>query len=108
MYLWGEKRPILSTEGIEITNVTMGGESEEQYDETGDLFYYQASLSLEIQTDWEIHLPLSLTISRIAPASGLAGVKAGLAPVQPTAAGGLLLQTLPIMPGRNNSFERIG
>jgi hypothetical protein len=107
MFLWGEKRPILSSEGIEITNVSMGGESEEPYDETGDLNYYQASLSVEIQTDWELHLPLPLVISRIAPKGGIADVRAGLSPVQAGPQNRLFMQTTPIIPGRNNSFERI-
>lgn len=117
MYLWGEKRPILSIEGIEITNISMGGESEEPYDETGDLNYYLASLTVEIQTDWEIHLPLPLVISRFGPKAGgsgpgspggLDGIVAGLTPVQAGPNNSLFFQTVPIIAGRNNSFERIG
>ncbi len=108
MFLWGEKRPILSIEGIEITNISMGGESEEPYDETGDLNYYMASLSVEIQADWEIHLPLPLTISRIAPKGGIPDVLAGLSPVQQGPNNSLFFQTSPIIAGRNNAFERIG
>jgi hypothetical protein len=108
MFLWGEKRPILSIEGIEITNISMGGESEEPYDETGDLNYYMASLTVEIQTDWEIHLPLPLTISRIAPKGGIQDVLAGLSPVQAGPNNSLFFQTVPIIAGRNNAFERIG
>jgi hypothetical protein len=107
MYLWGEKRPILSDEGIEITNVSLGGESEEPYDETGDLNYYISSLTVEIQADWEIHLPLPLTISRIAPKGGLKEVIAGLSPAQLGPNNSLFFQTVPILAGRNNSFERI-
>ena len=108
MFLWGEKRPILSIEGIEITNISMGGESEEPYDETGDLNYYIASLTVEIQTDWEIHLPLPLTISRIAPKGGLQSILEGLSPVQAGPNNSLFFQTVPIIAGRNNAFERIG
>ncbi len=108
MFLWGEKRPILSIEGIEITNVSMGGESTEPYDETGDLNYYIASLTVEIQTDWEIHLPLPLTISRIAPKGGLSAVLAGLSPIQPGPNNSMFFQTVPIIAGRNNAYERIG
>lgn len=117
MFLWGEKRPILSIEGIEITNMTMGGESEEPYDEAADLNYYIASLSVEIQADWELHLPLPLTISRIAPRGGngpngndpggLAGTLAGFSPVQPGPANNLFFQTVPVIAGRNNNYERI-
>ncbi len=113
MFLWGEKRPILSIEGIEITNISMGGESEEPYDETGDLNYYIASLTVEIQADWEIHLPLPLTISRFGPLAtpttpgGLEGIMAGLSPVQPGPNNSLFYQTMPIIKDRNNAFERI-
>lgn len=107
MFLWGEKRPILSDEGIEITNVSMGGESEEPYDEVADLNYYIASLTIEIQADWEMHIPLPLTISRIAPKGGLQDVLAGLAPAQLGPNNSLFFQTVPIIAGRNNSFERI-
>jgi hypothetical protein len=107
MYLWGEKRPILSIEGLEITNISMGGESEEPYDETGDLNYYMASMTVEIQADWELHIPLPLTISRIAPAGGLAETLQGLSPIQQGPDNSLFYQTVPILKGRNNSYERI-
>lgn len=67
MYLWGIARNRLSTEGIEITSVAMGGESEEVYDETGDDYYYNASFSVQTQTDWSIHVPLTATIRRVVP-----------------------------------------
>jgi hypothetical protein len=67
MYLWGIARNRLSTEGIEITAVSMGGESEEVYDETGDDYYYNASFSVQTQTDWSIHVPLTATIRRVVP-----------------------------------------
>ena len=67
MSLWGIARNRLSTEGIEITNVSMGGESEEVYDENEDTYYYMASFSVEVQTDWAIQVPLSAIIRRIEP-----------------------------------------
>jgi hypothetical protein len=67
LYLWGIARNRLSTEGIEITAVSMGGESEEVYDETGDDYFYNASFSVQTQTDWSIHVPLTATIRRVVP-----------------------------------------
>lgn len=67
MYLWGILRNRLSTEGIEITEVSMGGESEEIYDENGDDYYYGASFSVSVQTDWAIQVPLSAVIRRVEP-----------------------------------------
>ena len=65
MFLWAIARPRLSTEGIEITSVSMGGESEEIYDENGDDYFYNASLSLTINSDWAVHVPLDVTIRKV-------------------------------------------
>lgn len=67
MFLWGIARSRLSTEGIEIAQVNMGGESEESYDENGDDYYYNASISVQLQADWSIHVPLAATIRRALP-----------------------------------------
>ena len=56
--LFGPRRDALSFDGIEITNLSFTGEGEEVYDETGDDQYYVGSLSLDIQTDWSIHVPI--------------------------------------------------
>jgi hypothetical protein len=67
MYLWGIARSRLSGEGIEISSVNMGGESEEAYDENADDYYYNASISVQLQADWSIHVPLAATIRRALP-----------------------------------------
>jgi hypothetical protein len=67
MFLWGIARSRLSSEGIEIAQVNMGGESEEAYDENGDDYYYNASISVQLQADWSIHVPLAATIRRALP-----------------------------------------
>lgn len=104
MYLWGEKRDILSFEGLEITDVSMGGEAEEVYDETGDDYFYQASMSVQIQGDWEIHVPLPLVISRVTPrTSEMADSTSGLQAVPSD----LFYATHPVLVQRNRDFERI-
>lgn len=95
MYLWGEKRPQLSWEGIEITDVSIGGESEEPIDETGQLFQYTTTMTVQLQADWEIHVPLALTISSAEPDAK---------PVTPA----VFYNTYPLLAGRNPDFERIG
>ncbi len=65
MYLYTEARERLSTEGIEITQASMGGEAEEVYDENGDDYFYTASLSLSVMTDWSIHVPIGRTVTRV-------------------------------------------
>jgi hypothetical protein len=58
IHLWGQARPDFSTHGIELMEMSGGGEAEEIYDETGDDYFYNASLSLSVQTDWSIRVPL--------------------------------------------------
>lgn len=65
MYLFAVARPRLSTEGIEISTVSMGGESEEVADETGDTYFYKSSVSLTVNTDWFVQVPLNETIRRL-------------------------------------------
>lgn len=67
MYLWGVLRNRLSSEGVNIQSLSLGGESEEVYDDTGDDYFYNASFSLTVETDWHIHVPLSAMIRMVAP-----------------------------------------
>jgi hypothetical protein len=67
VYLWGVLRSYLSHQGIEITDVTMGGESEEIYDENGDDYFYNANFTLTVQTDWSIHVPIDGWLRMAAP-----------------------------------------
>lgn len=68
-YIWGVLRSRLSTEGIEISTLSLGGETEEVYDETGDDYYYNASFSISIQTDWSLHVPVTAELTRVGPGS---------------------------------------
>ena len=70
LYLWATARPRLSSAGIEILSVSMGGETEEVYDENADDWYYNASFSLQLQTDWSIHVPLGICIRSLEPGGG--------------------------------------
>jgi hypothetical protein len=117
MYWWADKKPFLENEGIETVDINMGGESEEPMDETGDIYMYTASMSLQLRADWEMHIPIPFTISgafQTLPGSGN-GSTGTLGPLpQPTdqmPLGGqpsnLIYATLPIFAGRNNDFERI-
>ena len=102
MHLWGEKKARLEFEGIEITDISMGGESEDTYDETADLYFYTASISLQLRADWEIHVPLPLTISKAT--TEVSAISAGLQ----MEVGRLFYATSPVNVGRNNDYERIG
>lgn len=101
MYLWGEKKPVLEFEGIEILEISIGGEAEETYDETADIFYYTANLTLQFRADWEIHVPLPLTVSKVT-----AVTPEGSNRIVPMT-GSLFFATFPAIVGRNNDYERI-
>lgn len=113
MYLWAQKRSVLSSEGIEITDISMGGETEEIYDETGDDYSYTASLSIQLQGDWELHIPLPLTISQVTATTPEADRATNpLDPIQGSTIIGdvknkLFFATIPVITGRDNNFERI-
>lgn len=66
-WLWGVARSWFLREGIEVVEVSLGGESEEVYDETGDDYYYTSSFSMGVSTDWGISVPLNKTIRRVIP-----------------------------------------
>jgi hypothetical protein len=108
MYLWAHKKERLEFEGIEILDVSMGGEAEELADETGEEFFYQASLSVQLRADWEAHVPLPLTISRVTPttAEGDTDPRAGSG-IQAVASD-VFFETYPVLAGRNDDYERIG
>lgn len=107
MYLWGHKKAPLEFEGIEIIDVSMGGEAEEVYDETEDSYYYTASLSVQLRADWELHVPLPLTISRATPLTPESDDDLGAPTGLQRVSGDLFFATRPIVAGRNNDFERI-
>jgi hypothetical protein len=65
VYLWAILRTLLSKEGIEITDVSLGGESEEVYDENGDDYFYNGSLSISLTTEWAIQLPVYAEIKSV-------------------------------------------
>lgn len=102
MYLWAEKKALLEFEGIEIVDISIGGESEDVYDETSDLNYYQASLSIQFRSDWEMHIPLPLALSKLTTEKK--DGSDGLVTMGPSS---LFYATYPIIVGRNNGFERI-
>jgi hypothetical protein len=58
VWLWSTLRAKLANMGLAMTDVSFGGEGEEVYDDNGDDYFYTASMSLTLQTDWFIHFPL--------------------------------------------------
>lgn len=115
MSLWAEKKALLEDEGITIQDISMGGESEETYDENADTYYHMASLSIQFQADWEVHIPLPTTIVRATPAPRAAESTVGPDrqvgmgdSIQFGEASGLYYATHPVLVGRGPNYERIG
>lgn len=65
VFLWGILRSQISGYGVDITDVSMGGESEEIYDENGDDYYYNSSLTMTLQSDWALYVPLHYKVRGI-------------------------------------------
>lgn len=96
------RKPVLEYEGIEIVEQSVGGENEEAYDETGDENYSNASISIQLRADWEIHVPLPLTISKVTSTNS-EGSSTLVGDLPST----LFFATAPTLVDRNNNFERI-
>jgi hypothetical protein len=67
LYLFQRRRERLAEEGMALESVSMGGESEEPYDEVGDDYYYLANISIQLKADWEIHIERPLILRRVTP-----------------------------------------
>lgn len=114
MYLWGQKKSSLEFEGIEIIDISLGGEAEDTYDEAADLWYFNISASVQLRADWEVHVPLPLTISRVTPTTKQMDATQNLmdrgrqSTIVSEGPNSLYFATVPVLAGRNNNFERIG
>ena len=62
--LWEGLKPRLDREGIVVKNVSHGGETEELYNESSQDYYYSSTISLDLETDWELHKPLPFAFRR--------------------------------------------
>lgn len=62
VWIWSELRKKLTDLGIDISDVSLGGEGEEAYDDNGDDYFYTATISFTVQTNWFAHVPLVIPI----------------------------------------------
>ena len=64
-WLWGVRKNVMEFEGITLNRVEPMGESEEVYiDTTGDL-YYESTIDISVQTEWQKFVPYQYNISNI-------------------------------------------
>jgi len=102
----------LGFEGLELLDIAPGGENEEVYNDTTDEYYYETTVSLSLRVDWEVYVPLPITISRAENTSRAAEVEHGyldgsypldlLQGRTPVGAAGVNVSV-----GRDLSFERV-
>jgi hypothetical protein len=69
MYFFAIRKENLTDQGLELVDISFGGESEDVYDDTSQDYFYNSSLSLTFQTDWSILVPLPLTLEQVVPSS---------------------------------------
>lgn len=116
IYLWGVLRSRLQSMGISITNVSDGGEAEEIYDQTGDDYFYTSNISLTLETDWSVHVPVegwlrqvnTLYLEQFEELTGVDPADLGRVSqsnVQLADGLGLELLTDPFWSGRRETFE---
>jgi hypothetical protein len=55
----------LGFEGLELLDISPGGEDEEIYNEVDNTYYYDSSISLSLRVDWETWLALPVVVNRI-------------------------------------------
>jgi hypothetical protein len=69
-WLWAVRKNVLEFEGITLNSVEPTGETEEVHiDTTGDM-YYETSISIEVQTEWQEFVPYDVVIKDVIPAFG--------------------------------------
>lgn len=56
-HLWAERKNILEYEGIALNSVEPTGESEEMHVETTGDLYYESSVSISVQSEWQRFVP---------------------------------------------------
>ena len=114
MYIWAILKNRISSEGIEIKSLSLGGESEEPYDDTGDDYFYNATFSITVETDWHVHVPLSAMMRMVAPLTAEQAAEIANQEV-PTETGNIeMLETLglmeftdPFFHGKGHTYEVI-
>ena len=60
-----ERQNQLGFEGLELLDVSPGGESEEIYVPEIDDYYYDGAIALGIRVDWEVYVPLPIEVFRV-------------------------------------------
>lgn len=60
-----EQQSSLCYDGIELLDISPGGETEDVYNQELDEYFYESTVSLTVRVDWESYIPLPASISRV-------------------------------------------
>lgn len=72
-----ERQNALGYEGLELLDISPGGENEEIYNETTDEYYYDSNISLSMRVDWSVFVPLPVEVWRAEVTSKAAESRTG-------------------------------
>jgi hypothetical protein len=65
LQLWVYKKASFERDGIILSDIGMGGENEDLWDETTEEYYYKSSIDFTLQTEWQLAVPMLRTINNI-------------------------------------------
>jgi hypothetical protein len=101
----------LGFEGLELIDISPGGENEEVYNTEDDTYFYESSISLSLKVDWETYVPLPVVVSGIETNSKASETAHGWLEGPPTndylQAVSSVLDSLPVSIGNKVYYERI-
>lgn len=60
--IWGNRRQVLTREGLTIDELDPAGESEEMYDDNAQIQYFQHSISMTMITEWKKFVPYMVNV----------------------------------------------
>lgn len=72
-----ERQNKLGFEGLELLDISPGGENEEVYNQDEDAYYYESSVALSMRVDWETRIALPIEIFRVETTSQTEEQQAG-------------------------------
>jgi len=107
-----ERQNSLGYEGLELIDITPGGESEEVYNAEIDDYYYESAVTLSMRVDWETWVPLPIVINRVDLTSEQQSSAVGFLNGQATydllqAANAVGVQGIPVKIGKTLTYERV-
>jgi hypothetical protein len=107
-----ERQNILGFEGLELLDISPGGESEEVYNAEIDDYYYESAVTLSMRVDWETWIPMPVVINRVDLTSESQANKVGFLNGAATydllqVASELGITGVPVKIGRTLTYERV-